>query len=110
MVEEAESRELNHRYRQRDAATNVLSFPCDLEDEQMVRVLGDVVVCAPLVAVEAERQHKKIRDHWAHLIIHGVLHLLGHDHQVPDEALAMENLEIALLEKLEINNPYGELA
>jgi probable rRNA maturation factor len=110
MVDEAESRELNHRFRQRDVATNVLSFPCDMEDEDKVRVLGDVVVCAPLVASEAQSQGKNVRDHWAHLIIHGVLHLLGYDHQAPEEAAIMENLEITLLQELEINNPYGELA
>lgn len=110
MVDEAESRELNHRFRSRDSATNVLSFPCDVEDEQKVRVLGDVVVCAPLVEVEAQNQGKKLRDHWAHLVIHGILHLLGYDHLAPDEAIVMENLEIAMLQKMEINNPYGELA
>lgn len=110
LVDEEESQELNKRYRMRDAATNVLSFPCDLKDEQDVRVLGDIVVCAPLVAREAESQGKEANNHWAHLVIHGVLHLLGHDHQEPDEALIMESLEITLLEQLKINNPYGEPA
>jgi len=108
LVDEVESRQLNRRYRQRDAATNVLSFPCDISDERQVRLLGDVVVCVPLVVKEAEEQGKIVAHHWAHLIIHGLLHLLGYDHQAPGEADRMEKLEIALLDQLDIVDPYGE--
>jgi probable rRNA maturation factor len=108
LVDELESRELNNRYRQRNAATNVLSFPCNFSDEQHVRLLGDVVVCVPLVVKEAKEQGKVVAHHWAHLIIHGVLHLLGYDHQTPDEAERMEKLEIALLDQLNIVDPYGD--
>ena len=106
LVGEEESRELNHRYRGRDAATNVLSFPADLPPEVDVPLLGDIVLCAPLVASEAAAQGKRPDDHWAHLVIHGVLHLLGHDHLEADEAEAMESLEVELLRSLGIADPY----
>jgi len=108
LVDEEESQDLNNRYRMRDAPTNVLSFPCDNHDEQDVHILGDIIVCAPIVLIEAREQGKIALDHWAHLVIHGVLHLLGYDHQTSDDAERMEQLEIKLLQKLSVDNPYAE--
>jgi len=106
IVDREESRQLNARYRGQDKATNVLSFPADLPAEIDLPLLGDIVICAPLVAAEADAQGKSVEAHWAHLTIHGVLHLLGHDHQQPEEAKAMESLEVSLLESLGIGSPY----
>ena len=102
-----ESRRLNQRYRGKDAATNVLSFPADLPAEIGLPLLGDIVICAPLVAAEAAAQGKPADDHWAHLTIHGVLHLLGYDHQEAAEAAEMEGLEISLLASIGIADPYA---
>ncbi|MGK2924545.1 MAG: rRNA maturation RNase YbeY [Lysobacterales bacterium] len=107
IVDREESRELNRQYRGKDAPTNVLSFPADLPKEVEVDLLGDILMCAPLVAEEALEQGKAEQAHWAHLTIHGVLHLLGHDHQETADAEVMEGIEIALLESLGIANPYG---
>jgi probable rRNA maturation factor len=106
IVGKAEGRRLNRRYRGKDAATNVLSFPADLPPEIELPLLGDIVLCAPLIAAEAAAQRKPADAHWAHLTIHGVLHLLGHDHQAAEQAEQMEALEIAVLESLGIANPY----
>lgn len=110
VVENAESRELNRTYRGKDSATNVLSFPADLPPGIEVPLLGDIVICAPLVADEAREQGKTPLDHWAHLTIHGVLHLLGYDHQDDAEAEEMEALEIRLLASLGIDDPYRQSA
>ena len=102
-----ESRRLNRRYRGKDTATNVLSFPADLPPEIGLPLLGDLVICAPLVDAEAAAQQKPVDAHWAHLTIHGVLHLLGYDHQAPDQAAEMEALEISLLASVGIADPYA---
>jgi len=106
IVDREESRRLNARYRGKDAATNVLSFAAELPDEVNLPLLGDIVMCAPVVAAEAEAQGKALEAHWAHLTIHGVLHLLGYDHQQPEQAAAMESLEVSLLDSLGLANPY----
>jgi probable rRNA maturation factor len=106
LVDEAESQELNSRYRGKDAPTNVLSFPAELPPGTGIPLLGDIVICAPLVQIEAMAQNKPVRAHWAHLVIHGVLHLIGHDHQGEQEAEAMEALEVDLLFSLGYDNPY----
>ena len=107
IVDEAESRTLNARYRDRDRSTNVLSFAADLIDVELDPVpLGDVVLCAPVVEREAAEQGKPARAHWAHLTVHGVLHLLGYDHATRAEARVMEGREIAILSALGFDNPY----
>ena len=101
-----EGRELNHQYRHKDYATNVLSFPVELPEGVEVPLIGDLVICAPVVAREAAEQDKFERHHWAHLTVHGVLHLLGYDHIVDIEAEVMENLERNILASLGIPDPY----
>lgn len=108
IVDETESAELNSRYRHKQEATNILSFPADLPEFVDVNLLGDLVICAPVLAREAKEQGKALHDHWAHIIIHGILHLLGYDHIDEEEAEFMESKEIAILQKLAIANPYLE--
>ncbi len=107
LVDREESRRLNSRYCGKDAATNVLSFPAELPEDVDVPLLGDIVICAPLVAEEADAQGKSLQAHWAHLTLHGILHLLGYDHQQEAETQAMEALEVELLDALGYRNPYG---
>lgn len=102
-----EGRALNRDYRGKDYATNVLSFPAELPPGVMLPLIGDLAICAPVVRCEAAEQGKAARDHWAHLTIHGVLHLLGHDHIEDGEAEAMEALETRILADLGIANPYA---
>ncbi len=106
IVDEAEITALNRRYRGKDGATNVLSFPFDAMPGVETEQLGDVVICAPVVAAEAVTQGKSLQAHWAHIVIHGVLHLLGFDHHLDDEAQQMEALEIRLLASLGLPDPY----
>ncbi|TLY47395.1 MAG: rRNA maturation RNase YbeY [Gammaproteobacteria bacterium] len=106
VVDTAEGRQLNRRYRHKDYATNVLSFPAELPRGLKLPLLGDLVICAPVVAREAAEQGKNLRDHYAHLTIHGVLHLLGYDHETPAEAERMEMLERRILAGLGIADPY----
>ena len=107
IVDLDEGRALNARWRDRDRPTNVLSFPADLPAELGIPLLGDLVICAPVVVREAAEQGKAEADHWAHLVVHGVLHLLGHDHEIEAEAEAMEALERRVLAGLGIGDPYA---
>ncbi len=106
VVDPEESCQLNRDYRGKDYPTNVLSFPFEVPEGIPNAHLGDLVICADVVAQQARDQGKPLQHHWAHMLIHGVLHLLGHDHIEADEAEAMEAIEIRLLEKLGIPNPY----
>jgi len=107
LVDIDESRALNSRFRQQDKPTNVLSFPADLPDEIELPLLGDIVICVPLAEAEALEQGKAVQSHWAHLTIHGVFHLLGHDHQEDEEAFEMEALESAVMQVLGFPDPYA---
>ncbi|MBE0509943.1 MAG: rRNA maturation RNase YbeY [Chromatiales bacterium] len=106
IVDEDESQQLNRDYRGKDYATNVLSFPFEAPPGMDLPLLGDVVICAGVVAREAAEQDKALHAHWAHMVIHGCLHLLGHDHIEEAEADQMEGLEIHLLAALGYPNPY----
>jgi probable rRNA maturation factor len=106
VVDEAEITALNRRYRGKDGPTNVLSFPYEGFADVADGLLGDVVVCAPVVAAEAAQQGKPALAHWAHLVIHGVLHLLGYDHQQAPEAARMERRESELLATLGYPDPW----
>ncbi len=107
IVDENEGAMLNQQWRKLHGPTNVLSFPYeDTEDKYAPGMLGDIVICAPLIAREALEQGKSLESHWAHMVIHGTLHLLGYDHIKPDELEQMENLEIKLLERLGYDDPY----
>jgi probable rRNA maturation factor len=106
VVDEKEGRALNRHYRGKDYATNVLSFPVELPEGVTLPLLGDLVICAPVVAKEAQRQGKPLAAHYAHLTIHGVLHLLGLDHENPREADAMEQIERDILASLGLPDPY----
>lgn len=112
LVEPEEIRRLNHRYRGRDTTTNVLSFPYDmpegLPEGAAELLLGDIAICADVVEYEAAQQGKTSEAHWAHMVIHGVLHLLGFDHQDDDEAGEMEGLEIEILMGLGYDDPYQQ--
>ena len=103
-----EGRALNRHYRGKDYATNVLSFPAELPEGVKMPLLGDLVICAPVVAREAKEQHKPAVAHYAHLTVHGVLHLLGWDHDDDKEAEAMEQLERDILAELGLPDPYAE--
>jgi len=108
LVDEAEGRELNRTWRHKDYATNVLSFPADVPDELLdIPLLGDIVICVPVVEREAAEQAKSLQAHWAHLVIHGCLHLLGYDHLEDEEAEEMEGLERELLAELCHPDPYA---
>ena len=109
LVDEAEGRELNHTWRHKDYATNVLSFPADVPDEMLdIPLLGDLVICVPVVEREAQEQAKTSEAHWAHLVTHGCLHLLGYDHIDDEEAEEMEALERELLAELGHPDPYAD--
>ena len=125
VVGQTESRRLNARYRGRDNPTNVLSFPAvelpagplkalahrglahnGLEATPMIRPLGDLVICPDVLRAEAREQHKSLRAHWAHLVVHGALHLVGYDHEDPADASRMERREVSVLRRLGFPNPY----
>lgn len=106
IVDEDESRSLNREYRGNDRPTNVLSFPFEAPQVVASDLLGDLVICAPVVATEATAQNKNVEAHWAHMVIHGALHLQGHDHQDEQEADEMESLEVEILSRLGFPDPY----
>jgi len=109
VVDNKEARSLNRHYRGKDYATNVLSFPAELPEGVHIPILGDLVICAPVVAREAKEQGKLLAAHYAHLTIHGVLHLLGLDHEDKREAEAMELIERDILAGLGFPDPYTEV-
>jgi len=113
IVDEPEARRLNRDFRDKDYATNVLSFPAELPDGLPAEIrqsqLGDLLICAPVVASEAREQSRPEVDHWAHLTIHGVLHLLGYDHEDAEDAEVMESLETEILAKLGVSDPYLDI-
>jgi probable rRNA maturation factor len=106
LVEPEESQQLNNQFRGQNKPTNVLSFPFEVPEGLTLNLLGDLVICVDIMKNEAKLQNKKLFDHWAHLVIHGCLHLLGFDHISDIEAVEMEGIEVAALAKLHINNPY----
>ncbi len=111
VVSAEESQMLNKAYRHQDAPTNVLSFefsppPYVLELEQQVSYLGDLAICAEVVSQEAQQQNKSLEAHWAHMVVHGTLHLQGMDHIEPEEAQKMEALEVKIMHQLGYANPY----
>ncbi|GGE57133.1 endoribonuclease YbeY [Streptosporangium jomthongense] len=108
IVDIDESRALNHQFRGQDKPTNVLSFPFEAPAGITVPLAGDLVICAPVVEDEAREQAKSPLAHWAHMVVHGMLHLQGYDHINDKDAEAMEALEIRLLAQLGISNPYAE--
>ncbi|HHF3795142.1 TPA: rRNA maturation RNase YbeY [Haemophilus influenzae] len=106
IVDEAESHELNLTYRGKDRPTNVLSFPFECPDEVELPLLGDLVICRQVVEREAAEQEKPLMAHWAHMVVHGSLHLLGYDHIEDDEAEEMESLETQIMQGLGFADPY----
>lgn len=108
LVDEEEGAKLNQTFRNKPYATNVLSFPFFDSQQFGLDLLGDIVICVPVVLQEAHDQNKAIASHFAHMVVHGVLHLLGYDHIQDDDAQEMEGLEIKILGKLGFPNPYQE--
>mgnify|MGYP006107657237 FL=1 len=106
IVDEQESADFNQRYRGKSGATNVLSFPFDAVTPEPLPILGDLVICAPVLVREAAEQQKTITAHWAHIVIHGVLHLLGYDHIEDQDAEQMESLETEIMLVLDFPPPY----
>ena len=107
LVGEREMSEINGTFRHQQGPTNVLSFPADLPEEVSHPLLGDIIICAPVVVREAAEQHKTTEAHWTHMLVHGSLHLLGYDHIDPGEAEVMESLETTILQSLGCACPYG---
>ena len=107
IVEEKESKTLNRDYRGYNKSTNVLSFPAELTVPDGEKVLGDVVICDPVVRRESQSQHKRVQDHYLHMVVHGMLHLYGHDHVDRAEADVMEDLEREILGGLGVADPYA---
>lgn len=108
VVDEHESAELNQQYRHKKGATNVLSFPFEVPEEVELNLLGDLVICADVVKQQAAEQKKEEKAHWAHMVVHGTLHLLGYDHINESDAKVMETKEIKILSQLGYQDPYQE--
>ncbi|QIR15467.1 rRNA maturation RNase YbeY [Shewanella aestuarii] len=108
LVDASESQQLNYTYRGKDKPTNVLSFPFEAPAEVDLPLLGDLIICVAVVEQEALAQNKSLESHWAHMVIHGCLHLLGYDHIIDEDAEEMESLETQLLEHLGFSDPYKE--
>ena len=106
IVDQVESRALNQQFRQQDSPTNVLSFPSSVPQDIVPDYLGDIAICAPLIEQEAKQQHKTPNAHWAHMLVHGVLHLRGYNHIEQTEAEEMERLEVQILMNMGYPNPY----
>jgi probable rRNA maturation factor len=106
IVDEQESQTLNLQYRHNNQPTNVLSFPMHADIGGQAEMLGDLAICAPVVQREADEQGKSCLAHWAHMVVHGMLHLQGYDHEDRQQAEVMENLEIGILSSLGFENPY----
>ncbi|MEJ2620406.1 MAG: rRNA maturation RNase YbeY [Candidatus Thiodiazotropha sp.] len=106
IVDTPESQQLNRQYRGMDKPTNVLSFPFDAPQEVPLPLLGDLVICAPVVSSEARQQNKTLAAHWAHMVVHGTLHLQGYDHQNDQQAQLMEDKERQILQALNFSDPY----
>lgn len=110
IVDAEESQTLNRDYRGKDKPTNVLSFPAELPEEVDIPLLGDLVICAPVVEQEAQEQNKTLAAHWAHMLVHGTMHLLGYDHIEDEQAEEMEALEADILTGMGYPDPYREQA
>jgi probable rRNA maturation factor len=108
IVDATEIITLNKTYRHKDYATNVLSFPAELpaDVQAQMPMMGDIAICAEVVNREADEQRKELTAYWAHMVVHGILHCLGHDHEIETDATRMENLEIKILTALHFANPY----
>ena len=108
LVEPSESQELNHQYRGKDRPTNVLSFEFEAPPMLELDLLGDLIICKQIIEKEAIEQEKPLLNHWAHMVVHGTLHLLGYDHIDDDQAIEMESLEKEILANLAIDDPYRD--
>ncbi len=108
LVDEHDMADLNRQYRGKPGPTNVLSFPAGFVDENGRTILGDIVLCTDVIVREARQQDKSVEAHFAHMVVHGLLHLKGHDHVKEDQAAAMEKLEIHLMKQLGFADPYEE--
>jgi probable rRNA maturation factor len=106
IVDERESQQMNAHYRGKDRPTNVLSFSLEIPPQVEEQCLGDLVICAPVVEREALAQGKPVAAHWAHMVVHGMLHLQGYDHETEGQAAAMEGLETEILQRLGFADPY----
>ncbi|WP_281223467.1 rRNA maturation RNase YbeY [Photobacterium sanguinicancri] len=108
LVDEEESHALNHEYRGKDKSTNVLSFPFEAPPGVELDLLGDLIICRQVVEKEAKEQNKTLNAHWAHMVVHGSLHLLGYDHIDDEEAEEMEALETEIMQRMGFSDPYAD--